>query len=259
MRESQRLVRESLEVLRTGAAYELLGDIAARQGRPEEALQQYTIAAQMIPQNARVMAKLTRMADRVPARSGAEQNPLTGLGYPQPRGRRSFQLAVSFFGLALILLLMAWRPSDADDVVLNWSLVPHWTLLHVVMMGLCGFVTGSTVACAGWVRQMDRELFLPAIGGGRVAIPLGIVLAVTGILFMPAALVIYILAAHRQDSVSASVLGVFGLTVLLTFGFFALGPDSASMETLLFGGNVIFEAALWGWFFGDLFRPGWAA
>ena len=40
---------------------------------------------------------------------------------------------------------------------------------------------------------------------------------------------------------------------------FALAPDPrTAQQTLLLGGNIVWLAALCGWFIGDLFRPSWA-
>jgi hypothetical protein len=89
-------------------------------------------------------------------------------------------------------------------------------------------------------------------------VPIGLVLFVTGALFFYLAGVIYVLIAVMQDSFSASVLKLLCATLSLVCAIALLVPAEATRQVLLFGGNVVFIAMLFGWLLGDLFRPPWS-
>jgi len=258
-REAQRLCEEILQTSRNGLAHEMLGDIYARQGRLDEAIGNYTVAAQMFPNSSLIMAKLNRVVERQ-RRGPATDEILRGRrGAPpvDPQKRVGYQLSVTFFGLALVLFLMAW-PVGRSEVSLGLAFVPHWTLTHVVVLGIEGLFTGAILGAAGWLRPPDQELLYQSFRLGRLNVPMGILLVTTGILFAPIALALYVILAFRHASVSPSVLLVFGAAFMVTLAFTIATPHIAQSETLLFGANVVLVASLFGWFIGDLFRPSWA-
>lgn len=260
LREAQRLCEEVLQTSRNCAAHEMLGDIYARQGRLDEAISNYTVAAQMLSSNSLIMSKLNRVVERQRRGPAADELLRGRVGHPpvDPQKRAGYQLAVTFFGLAVMLFLMAW-PVGRGEAALNLPFVPHWTLSHVVFLGIEGLFAGVVLGAAGWLRPPDQELLYQSFRLGRLNIPMGILLVATGILFAPIALAAYVILAFRHASVSRSVLLVFGAAFMLTLAFTFATPHIPQSETLIFGANVIFVSALFGWFVGDLFRPSWAA
>lgn len=259
LREAERLAREVLEIGRSGPAYELLGDVYSRQGKVAEAVEYYTLAAQLIPANGLIMAKLNRAAARL---SGSES--AYDLGWSRtgdPGGGKSekrviYQLMCTFFGTALMVLLLFW-PGAQGDPTLGIPFVGHWTLSFLFRMFLCGLAVGGTLSVAGWVRPPDQELLYPSVRLPFVSVPLGLVLAVAGALFLPAALVLYLVLGFFQRLVTRSVMVAFTLCFALTILFMFNSPAEAPIETLFFGGNALFVSLLCGWFLGDLFRPSW--
>ncbi|MGV3722459.1 MAG: tetratricopeptide repeat protein, partial [Actinomycetota bacterium] len=244
---------------RNGAAHEMLGDIYARQGRLDEAIRNYTVAAQMFPNNSLIMSKLNRVVER--QRRPAADELLRGrTGQPtvDPQKRAGYQLAVTFFGLAVMLFLMAW-PVGRGEAGLDLPFAPHWTLSHLVFLGIEGLFAGVVLGAAGWLRPPDQELLYQWFRLGWLNVPMGLLLVGAGILFAPLALAAYVILAFRHASVSRSVLLVFAVAFLLTLAFTFATPHIVQSETLIFGANVIFVASLFGWFVGDLFRPSWAA
>jgi curved DNA-binding protein CbpA len=259
-REAQRLCEEVLQTSRNAAAHEMLGDIYARQGRLDEAVSNYTVAAQMLPNNSLIMAKLNRVVERQRRGPAADELLRGRAGQPpvDPQKRVGYQLAVTFFGLAVILFLMAW-PVGRGEAGLDLAFAPHWTLSHVVFLGIEGLFAGVVLGAAGWLRPPDQELLYQSFRLGRLNVPMGLLLVALGLVFAPIALAAYVILAFRHASVSRSVLTVFGVAFLLNLAFTFATPHVAQNETLLFGANVIFVASLFGWFIGDLFRPSWAA
>lgn len=259
-RDAQRLCEEVLATSRNGAAYEMLGDIFLRQGRLDEAIQNYTVAAQMLPNSGLIMSKLNRAVARQRRGPAADEFLRNRATYApvDPQKRVGYQLAVTFFGLAVILFVMAW-PVGRGEAPLGLPFAPHWSLTHLVFMGIDGLFAGAVLAAAGWLRPPDQELLYQTFRFGRLNVPMGLLLAVTSILFAPAAMLLYLVLAYRQATVSRSVMLLFGAAFALALGFTFAAPLAAQTETLLFGANVLFFSMLFGWFIGDLFRPSWAS
>ncbi|MCC2670496.1 MAG: molecular chaperone DnaJ [Armatimonadetes bacterium] len=262
-REAQRFCEEVLQIGRNGSAYEMLGDIYGRQARYDDAVRCYTVAAQMLPNGALIMSKLNRVLQRQgrgatgPAGDDLLRNAAQYGRTLDTQKRVGYQLAVTFFGLAGILFLMAW-PIGRMEPSLGIPVAPHWTLPHLVIMSLNGLLTGAIMAAAGWLRPAGQELVYQTFGIGRLSIPMGLLLTVLGLLFLPVALLIYIPLAYRQASVSHSVLTAFGTAFALALGFTVTAQPATQLETMLFGGNVLFVSMLLGWFVGEIFRPDWA-
>ena len=258
LREAQRLCEDILRIApRVGAAHDILGDICMRQGRVDEAIERYTVAAQMSRNPGEILAKLNRAATlRSTGRDSAyaavpNQPPL------RPAQRNGFRIAVLSFGFVLIAFLMYWGQT-IDRTPLGWMLVPHWTLSHLCVMALDGLLAGVTLAAGIWIRPLDEELLFRTLGRAGRGIPLGVLLGLMSILSMPLALVIYICWSVYHSAVSRSLITVFAATWVLTILFTFFSPSDAQTETMLLGGNVVFLTMLVGWFIGDLFRPTWA-
>jgi len=263
-REAQRLCEEVVQTSRNAAAYDMLGDVYSRQGRYDEAIQCYTVAAQMLPNDGRIMTKLNRAVQQS-RRSGpttvGDDFLRNSAAYAPPANtqkRVGYQLAVTFFGLAIVLFMMAW-PLGRSEAPIGLGFAPHWTLSHLVFMAIDGLFAGAILAAAGWLRPPDQELLYQTFGLGRFNLPMGVLLFLTGILFYPLALLLYLPIAYQQASVSRSVLSVFAAAFLLVLGFTFAAPRDGTVETLLLGGNVLFPAMLFGWFIGELFRPSWVS
>ncbi len=253
LREAEQICLQVLAEARLGPAHELLGDILDRQGRLEAAANQYTIAAQMTPANGLIMAKFNRVTARIHAvDGGAIHNPVV-------RQRNlSYQLGISFLGFSLVFFILIWGPTVKSEP-LGWSLVEHWTFAHLIFMGASGFISGMVLAAAGWLGQMEHEVLFPYVTLFGRNIRLWLMLLLTGILSFPLTLGAYAFFCRLQQAPSRSVLALLGLSVFLTLGFALLAPDSAAMETVFYGGNIVFTTMLVGWFIGDLFRPAWSA
>ena len=231
-----------------------MGDIYARQNRLQESVQAYTIAAQTLPNNGLVMSKLNRVAARM--RSGGEMN-LPREPRPQASNLAGYKMAVASFGFALVLFLVIWGSGVAATNRAE-PVLGAWTLMHLGLLAGTGLLSGAVLAAGAWIRPIDQELFFVSVGGPRKSMPVGLLLTVAGALFLPLALGIYLLFARLQESISGSMIAVFGAVVGVTLGF-ALAPDpKTAQQTLLLGGNVVWLATLCGWFIGDLFRPSWA-
>lgn len=252
--EALRLCKEVLQVQKVGGAYELMGDIYHRQGRLEEAVQAYTLAAQMVSNNGLVMAKLNRVIARL--RTTQREYDIPRAPRPSTGNLAGYKMAVASFGFALVLFLIVWGSGIAGNPRAE-TVLGAWTTTHLILLAATGFLSGAILAVGAWIRPIDQELFFSTVGGPRRSLPVGLLLTVVGALFFPLAIGVYLIIARMQEAISGSVLAILGTVAAVTLGF-VFAADKTLVQTLLFGGNVVWLTALCGWFIGDLFRPSWA-
>src|SRR5438874_1776716 len=131
LRDATRLCRTIIEQNRRfPAAYELLGDIYARQRRADDAIHMYTMAAQLAPQNGLLMAKLNRLLSReggVSMRTGASSTPSRPSRPARSASLAALQVLCGFGGagavLSIFLCFALMAPGRAN---LGLPLVEHW-------------------------------------------------------------------------------------------------------------------------------------
>jgi hypothetical protein len=251
-----------------GLAYNILGDIYRVQGRVEQAIQMYSLAVQVNPRDVTAETKLHRMLaqERSTGRTGgtaaersSSQPPQRPSGQMPDAGRRMTQrMLIGSAGLSLSLFFLLILNNLHGPTLDSLALISQWTVPMLWVMVLDGAIIGAVLSLTGLVRRMDEELIFPSLARGGGGMPIGLVLFVTGALFFYLAGVIYLLIAVMQDSFSASVLKLLCATLSLVCAIALLVPAEATRQVLLFGGNVVFIAMLFGWLLGDLFRPAWS-
>ena len=266
LREADRLARESLNFARTGPAHEMLGDIYNRQGRIDKALQHYTVAAQLSPNNGPIMAKfqrLSRMASAGETRSSGSsfQRGRGGASSRQKLMLRSLSrfahrsIITSLGLLTCLFFVLVWPHLGRGT--LDWPFLTEMPVPQLICMALAGFFGGVTLSAGGWVRRFQDEMVVSA-GNPPRFLPLGLVLGLFGSVGMPLAFVVYGFIAYFQSYVSTSILSLFGTATMLSV-FFAMGGEERALLQILFaGGNIIFLCMLAGWWFGEVLRPGWS-
>lgn len=260
-REAQRLCEQVIQIARFAGAYEMLGDIYSRKGNLAQALEHYTQAAQLTQKNGPIMAKLNRVAaqlnNRRPGPVTASRAPSRSTLMMRGLGRLFYRLTLTGMGLMTILFLMQWW-TNLHDQPLGLPYFGSWKLSQLTFAILDGFLAGSILASAGWIRPFEQEMAYPSMGWPRRVVHLNAILAVFGAACMPLAFLVYILIAYLQNYLSPSILSVFGLSAALALGFTQAGDPRFQLETFYLAGNVIFVMMLSGWFVGDVFRPRWA-
>jgi curved DNA-binding protein CbpA len=254
---------------RNGPAYNILGDIYRVQGRVEQAIEMYSLAIQVDPRDLTAETKLNRLLarERSAARGASTSTERAGTRSPQPaspgtpdaRRQLNQRMLVGSAGFALSLFFLLILNNLHGPPLEAFALISQWTAPMLWVMVLDGALIGMVLSLTGLVRRMDEELIFPSLTrGGGAAVPIGLILFVTGALFFYLAGVIYVLVAALQDSFSASVLKLLCATLSLVCAIALLAPPEATRQVLLFGGNVVFVSMLVGWLLGDLFRPQWS-
>lgn len=292
--EARALAEQALRLNRRSAqAYEILGDVYRLQGKTEQAMQMYSMSLQINPRNTPLMQRLERMSRASSATAGSSSSSAQrvffdnrGVSYDQrgaggarqqraaaaaapaaapssamPGEKRPLgALLVGVFGYGGAFMLVLYAAIFSSNPLSRMtpgplSFVPTWNATILTVMALCGLLLGATMAITQAIRRIDDELVLPGAGaGGGRYIPLGLLMIVISIVSFYAAALLYGIVSFLQESLTASMLRVFGaimaVTLLLTV-VYTPGP----FQVLLFGPNVVFLAFVFGWFLGDFFRP----
>ena len=171
-----------------------------------------------------------------------------------PRPVTTMLTSVVGYGLVLMLVLIVGvfggDPFDRRGQAPLW-LKWNWTVL--VSLGLCGILLGVTMTVTRVVQRIDEELVFNPLQNRRPQIPMGLFLiGVSAVNFWAAAL-LYILFGVLRESLTLSMLRVFGAVVTVVMLLSAVYEPGRDAIAAL-GGNMVFIALLLGWWLGDFFR-----
>ncbi len=234
---------------RCARANAILGDIYRAQGKNDAAIKRYTFAVQFDPTDSDSQQKLLKLV-------GKRVN--TGRVYesvPSPvkmRAANAFWWTVVFFTIFLVKVYpgkpISWLKMYIPQVS-TWS----WNL--IIFMAVASAVGGAILSVNGFLRHPDEELVFDNSGGSWAIVPVGFILLIGSGFFFLGAAGFYILFGALQDSLSKSVLTVFGLVIGVVFLCALLYEPHAIKQVLLFGGNVAFLSSLFGWYTGSALKP----
>ena len=257
--EAERLCREIISLdRRCAVAYEMLGDCARKRGDTDAAIQAYSFAIQMNPQNQKVQAALDRLIGT--EGKGVSHGPTMARSTSVPMSQRLGRDMVvngsggmAVIALVVILGLLYLFPGTPFLAGLSLNLL--------VILGICGSLGGFLLALYGGMRPQSQEMVTR--GDGRKPIPLNGLLTLFALVWFGASLLAYVVVAVTQNRVSPSVLRAYALTFFLSVVavclYHPLNGDPAgnfSVMALVFGGNLLFPTILLGWKAGDRLRLG---
>ena len=275
-REAETLCFQALQIDRRNAvAHEILGDVFTKRGQTEKAVQAYTYAVQHNPRNLTAQAKLERLSAtgtkrQTPVSTGPTMthasvvspwdHVIGGESRDAALAAISGLFAVLFLGLCFLLYSHPGHPFT-DSI--TWLSDVSFNLIAALALG--GALAGSLLAINGRMRPIQPELLARGSlrGDERSPISLGMVLTGFALLWFYASLLVYIGIAVAKNRLSLSILRAYGLTLILTalFAFFYQsgyhdGPseNSAWLQALAWGGNIMFPCVLFGWAVGDALR-----
>jgi tetratricopeptide (TPR) repeat protein len=230
---------------RNAEGYALLGDILREQGRYPNALTMYNYAIQFDPNNRLYWQRLeevTALRDgkALPKRFRSElrralHRPLwawmvVGIGF-------------TVVEVALLGLRGRWGPIGFLNLPVNFI---------YAALG-AGFVLGLALAATALIGPFDDELLWYQVAGiGAEMIPIGVFVALPGIVFFWAAPVFYLVIALLDEHFSASVAVCLGECGAVALGASALLPRESLRWAQVLGGNVVFFGFMWGWLIGSI-------
>jgi curved DNA-binding protein CbpA len=243
--EAERLARKMIaEDQRDPMPYAVLGDIARFRGELRKAAEQYAYAAQMDPTNSvyqrkheEVLRALGRDLSKVPSSHGAKAQSAAG---------SSVGAVVTTVGCTYVVL--AVEQPMAPDI----GLVSTWTLGLVSMLFLSGLSIGAGLSVGGMVERFN-------VMHGALAtrlspsVVLGVVAAFN--FWAAAGLYLFIGASQRTMNVSTSrAVGLSAVALLAMTAACFISQRIDPLQTLLWGGNLVYLGTLCGWMVADAFR-----
>lgn len=278
--EARTLAEQALRYNRKNAlAWEILGDICRAQNRIDDALHNYSMAIQLEPRNASLHQKIERIARRTPS-AGSTSNGYTpntppraaaaanlfdntmrpgGFGAMPAERRPLLQVLVGFFGFFgafLVLLFTGMFAKELSSPAHSLPIVTTWTWPFVGALSVTGVLLGATMTITGTIRRIEEDLILTPTETTR-ATPLGIFVMALGSIFFWGAAALHLLVSFTQEALTPSLLRLYGIVSVMVLLFATVWSDTSGgfIQTLLFGGNVIFVSLIIGWLLGDFFRP----
>lgn len=233
------------------SAHTILGDIYKIQNRIDDAIAMYTIAAQLDPSNREIQTKLERLL--------RSRRP----GVPMSTERRAaLKMGLNLMGgstAAFLLALLAISPGQPITWIQeHLPFLGQWTTMLLAVLGLLGGLTGFLLSVNETVNALDEELVFQVVRSPThsTSYPIGLILIIFNAFSFYLAVLIYVMISVIQESLSASMLKVMAVTWFLIV-LSALAYPLDGLSVLLFGGNIVFPAMLFGWAIGDMFRPTW--
>jgi hypothetical protein len=224
--------------------YAVLGDLARSKGDINEAQRLYAYAAQMDPRNPVYQRRYEQLLASSRVDSSGRRAKLRSQK-PEPT------LPLIGAGVAVSAALYISMSTEVA-VMAPIALVSTWTLGLLILLFLCGVVTGACLSIGNFLDRFEAAA-TTATGRSGPTVVLGLIAIVN---FWAAAL-LYLLIGFVQRAFNYSttrmVAGTALVVLLLTGGAF-LGGTIKPMQVFLWGGNLAYLGSLVGWLVADAFK-----
>ncbi len=247
----------------SAGAHEVLGDIHAVRGDTDSAIKAYSYAIQFNPRSYSAQGKLDRLIGRGPAaRTGPKISRMSSASTFSPtmkRASREIMLAITsiclFAGGCAVVAVFGQNPGVPIGGAIPWitSLSPNL----MIALALEGVIGGMLLAFYGRLWPISEEFINGSFGATGRKTPLLVILGLFSFVWFYASLLVYIGIAVGRNRTSVSTVRVYSLVLVLVALFTAMAAANDKggwLETAAFGGNILFPAALLGWYLGDRVR-----
>jgi curved DNA-binding protein CbpA len=232
---------------RNAHAFALLGDILREQGRYANALTMYNYAIQFEPNSPRFWQRL----EEVTALRDGKALPKKF----QQESRRSQRRPLWVWLLVAVAVVviegsMVYLRGDWGELgLLNLPV----KLMYAALAS--GFLLGLVLAAAALIGPFDDELLWYQVSGfGTEMAPIGVLIALPGVVFFWAAPAFYVIVALLDEHFSLSVGIALVVCALATVGFGFSAPEASRNTVLTLGGNFVFAGFMGGWLVGSIRR-----
>jgi len=274
--EARNLAEQALRYNRRNAqAWEVLGDICRTQGRLDDALHNYSMAVQIEPRNATLQQKIERLARQpsgprltpggyTPTPSARAQARRGAAGFAEgpaavaPEKRPLARVLMGFIGYFGSFLILLFTALQLDRGSLSLGALPFassWSWPFIGCLFATGGLLGATMTITGAIRRIEDDLILSGGSSDHKAMPIGIFVLAMGSLFFWAGVALHIAISAIQEALTPSLLRLYGVLALMTLLFASVwGVADGFLQTMLWGGNVLFIGFVIGWLLGDFFR-----
>ncbi|MCS7064985.1 MAG: DnaJ domain-containing protein [Fimbriimonadales bacterium] len=235
--------------------YIIMGDVYRMQGHLDAALNAYTYALQLDPNNADLQRKFERLASMARA-TAPPAAPMRRVNLPVlllPAEWRLYAGQSLGWGTVLFLIaLSATMPGEPAALFRGLPVIAVWSFNLMLYLGLAGFLAGFLLSVSRWVAPLEDVLPWRRHGA---QLSMGSVLVLMAALCFPLTALLYTLYGLLQGGLNSSVSRAFSVVGVLTL-LFGLAYPHDTLNTLLFGGNLLFLGHLMGWYLGDSFQRG---
>jgi curved DNA-binding protein CbpA len=251
----QRKLRDAVELgksavkleSRNGEAYALLGDVLREQGRYANALTMYNYAIQFEPNKRRFWQELQEVTA---LRDGKALPKRLRREITSPLQRPLWAWLAAGAALVVIEASMLYFRGRWGDVGLL-KLPVNYTYVALAD----GFLLGLVLAATAIIGPFDDELLWYQVAGlGTETTPIGVLIALPGIVFFWAAPAFYVIVSLLDEHFSVSVAIALAACAALTLAFSSVVPVESRRTVQLLGGNFVFFGFLVGWLVGSIRR-----
>lgn len=221
--------------------YAVLGDIARMRGELSKAAEYYAYAMQMDPRESRyerahseVLSAISNQGTVVDASQRSRVAPL-------------YVLIFVIGGMFFYTCLTRERPAFPQ-----LDLVSTWPITLFLMLFIGGVVLAASLSLAGLL-----EKFGASSGSASMKVPPAVILGIVTLVnfWIASALYIFVGISQNTFNVSTSRLlsGVAAVCLLLSLAC-GISAGISPLQTMLWGGNIIYAGAIVGWLTTDAFR-----
>lgn len=226
---------------RCAVAWAALGDIARSRGDLLTASRHYTFAAQFDPATPLYETRHREMEEAIVSKPQSSPDKVMSEDNPSP---------LPFAAMGIVgIVLSCWVALDRSPFPLAVGPISQWTLQLAASLVIGGVTVG---VCLSAGDLIDR--YFAAQGSALVKTPPAFVLAGIALLNFWAMALIYILTGALQHSFNksltrliASGMGMLAVLALVS----ALISREAAIQTLVWGGSLVYWGSLLGWLAAD--------
>lgn len=234
-RLAHRLIRQ---YPRAAIPYAVLGDVYRFRGDIDQAIKMMSYAAQLAPNNPQYMAKAEQLIRSQSTVDRTMQAPSTAKPLPLWTVVFVVVCGCSYVALARELPFLTIVP-----------LINTWTLGLIGMLALSGLTAGAAMRT---MRVLDPYAHVHGSAVARMS-PAVSLAALSAINFWIATIAFSVLAI-KNDTMHRSLARLIGAVALMTVTYAlasGISTHISAVQTLLWGGNLIYMAALLGWAVAD--------
>lgn len=226
---------------RAAIAWAALGDIYRARGDFKSASKHYVYAAQFDPDNLLYESKHQEMEEALISRPAENKDKVMSEDNPSP---------LPFVAIGVLsIILGCWVLLDRSALPIAFGPISQWTTALTCSLLIGGVVIGVCLSAGDIV---DR--FFAAQGSALVKVSPAVVLAGVALLNFWAMSLLYLLTGALQSSFNKSLTRIIVCCALFLVFLSILGAVVSSglaLQTLIWGGSLVYWGALLGWVTAD--------
>lgn len=247
LREAEAKAMEILEIdPRSPLALAVIADLARTRGDIVKAAKYYGLAAQYAPENEIYLKRHTEMLDAMG--KPADGAPRATVKQVQPN--QAPLTIAAFLVIVMVVYVVLAQELPALPMV---APISTWTISLISMLALSGVVLG---ACLSASNALGR--FSVANGSTIAKVPPGVALMFIALFNFWAAILLYLLIGVTQKAMNSSITklaSACAVTVVLFSCAGLLKSPNTALQTLAWGGNLVYLGGILGWLAADSLKP----